>query len=279
VANLSPGGWLWRAIYDSLIASGMPPNEAGYLASKTLENSSFNTATVENYINQAWSEIPANLPLDQRILFAWAILTAMRGNMEPYNELTDLNPTFAGLKLPIPKVSNPEDLDLAYAQHYMLARLVAARTGDVGGMKAAARLYNTYKDIMIHEGLTGTLKTDPKHNTSAPTPESEMWASAGALQGGSDFRQQHPGQTPGSAIGLLTAAKIIQVSQLPKALLALAKLLNSINVDKIITDLESFAPQAVESVATFCQQSAGADLNVAGTVLSSPAQSPPAAKP
>lgn len=277
MANSSPGGWLWRAIYDSLIASGMSANGAGYLASMTLENSTFNTAAVEGYINQVWSEIPANLPLEQRILFAVAILTAMRGNMDTYNNLVDANPTFASLKLPIPKVSDPEDPQLAYAEHYMVARFVTAHTGDVGGMKAAAGWYNEYKKFMIQGGLSGTLKTDPNHPTSAPTPQSELWANAGALQGGSDFQQQHPGAKPGSAIGLLVSGKIAQVTQLPKALAAVAKLLNSIDVDKIIKDLESFAPQAVESVASFCQQSAGADLNVSGTVMS-PTQNPPADK-
>jgi hypothetical protein len=257
---------LTNAVYESLIEEGVDPGDAARIAEAAVQNSSLDTAAVVNYLNQAWNLTPANLPAVQRAYYALAILTAMRGNPLPWDKLKNNPATFQPwmATVKIPNV-NPEDNDLAFAQHYMHERYVVGRAGDPEGAKGTAVFYDWLKQNGFR--LPGTT-----NKPSAPGPASVWWAVAGALKGQQDYEQSHPGDG-GVPMGSLQ----VEFGQIPPPG---RKSLGEAVRDVFGQVMKLFSNLPVGQAATACSGSFNppdASQNVTGTLLSPASASPPPA--
>jgi hypothetical protein len=190
---------LEEVIYQALLSHGVNAGDAAQIAQDAVKDSSTGTAAVERILEAAWAMTPDSLPVSQRAKYAQAIVTAWRGNSAQWNALIDNDPAFKDLfkgKSPAP-ASNPENIDLAFAEHYLRERYQVGTTGDAEFAKSWIAAYNSGKRIAFDLGVSWAFKRTA-HNPSPPVLAELWWGLAGVLRGQKDYQQQNPGKAPNS---------------------------------------------------------------------------------
>jgi len=87
----------------------------------------------------------------------------------------------------------PFDVDLADAEHYMYARLLASQTGDVG-TKALVTGYQLMKMINSLRGKEQDMRTNPKFPVLPASTEAVKWGLKGVDDGLKEYRDAHGGK-------------------------------------------------------------------------------------
>ncbi|MBZ5605180.1 MAG: hypothetical protein LAO79_23020 [Acidobacteriia bacterium] len=248
--------------------------------------------TVQQYIDLAWNSIAAvdaagnPISLGDRAFYASVFLTAMRDNWGLWDELSRTDARFKALPIPMPDASDPENINLAYAQHYMIGRYMAANTGDLNGSKEIIGAYENMKrvEFFLHAG--DNMRTDPRHPPSPPSEDAAQWGVKGVVQGVKDWESTHPGQKGEEGDSrMFMWPFIMNTLKLPDNTPNVPKLIrqNSINMHnslqtilKYFKDMfkginVNFSSQSVNAVSVMCMNSSddlGADLSVQGSIIS-----------
>ncbi|HLH38742.1 MAG TPA: hypothetical protein VKX39_06310, partial [Bryobacteraceae bacterium] len=227
----------------------------------------------------AWNVIPAvgpdgqPIPLAVRAFYASVYLTAMRDNWGLWDGLTDSDPLFKSLDIkPFPYDPNPDNLALAYAQHYMIGRYMAANTGDFPGSIGAVTGYEGLKLIDFLLGKKDNLKTTTQHQPSPPSTDAVQWGVKGVLKGMDDYHSTHNGKDgdPGDAVILLWP-HITRGLKLPENTPNYPGMVKVIlKILQIIIHLRTFSPKGAKAAAMMCPAGSGpqAQTSVQGKLLS-----------
>lgn len=87
----------------------------------------------------------------------------------------------------------PLDTNLADAEHYMYARLLASSTGDLS-VKALVTGYQLKKFLDSIRGTEQNMRTNPKYPVLPPSMEAVKWGLKGAEDGLTEYRNSHGGK-------------------------------------------------------------------------------------
>jgi hypothetical protein len=88
----------------------------------------------------------------------------------------------------------PFDVNLADAEHYMYARLLASSTGDPS-VKALVSGYQLKKFVDSIRGTEQDMRTNPKYPVLPPSMEAVKWGLKGADDGLAEYKASHGGKT------------------------------------------------------------------------------------
>src|ERR1035441_174296 len=118
---------------------------------------------------------------------AWIYLMATRKLGVPDRYATQNHMT-------IPNIPGADkDLNLAYAEHYMYARYVVAKTGDYHGEDLMVWAYETNKVGAFAAGNQGHLMLS-KYAPAPPSLDAIVWGQLGIEEGLKDYKKTHPQQ-------------------------------------------------------------------------------------
>lgn len=223
--------------------------------------------SVQQFIDLAWNAIPASvngtaLTNAQRAYYAAAYLSAMRGNWSMWEYLMQNDDLFRAMALRPPNDDDPENINLAYAQHYMIGRWMAAASGDNVGSRSIVGGYEVIKIIEFNIGRKDDLRTDKHHPPSPPSRDAVQWGVNGVIQGMKDYKQTHNGKTgdTGDAYILMWPFIMTTIHQpentpnVPQMIKTIPVLIKSIQIiiDQSKQTKLNFSSQAVDSATVFC---------------------------